>query len=295
VKDSFLADFLPFLDLKLFTLGKTEVTVATMATAAGIVLATLATTRILGKWMARIAASRDVQSAGSIAVTERLVHYAILIGGLGLALHTLGIDLTALFAAGALFAIAIGFAMQNIAQNFVSGVILLFERSIKPGDMVEVDGQLMMIKELGIRSTLARGLNEEDLIIPNSLLVQSTVTNYTLRDTLYRIDSKVGVVYASDMHAVKETLQQAAESVPWRSPHREPIILMREFGSSSVDFTVSVWTNDPWDLRKQRSILNEAIWRALKEAGITIAFPQLDVHFDPPVDRALEAIRSTGG
>ncbi len=295
MNDLFPADLLTILDLKLFTLGNTDVTVATMATAAIIVLVTFAITWLLGRWLTRVAASRDVQGAGSIAVTERLVHYGILIAGFGLALHTLGIDLTALFAAGALFAIAIGFAMQNIAQNFVSGVILLFERSIKPGDVVEVDGRRITIKQLGIRSTLARALNEEDLIIPNSVLVQSTVTNYTLKDTLYRIDGTVGVVYSSDMHAVKESLLRAAESVSWRSPGLEPRILMREFGSSSVDFMVSVWTNDPWDLRRQRSILNEAIWWALQEDGITIAFPQLDVHFDPPVERALESIPQTGG
>jgi len=295
VKDSFLVDLFPFLDLKLFTLGSTEVTVVTLATAVAIVLATFGVTWILGRWLARVAASRDVQRAGSIAVTERLVHYAILIGGFGLALNTIGVDLTALFAAGALFAIAIGFAMQNIAQNFVSGVILLFERSIKPGDIVEVEGRLMTIKELGIRSTLARALNEQDLIIPNSALVQSTVTNYTLRDTLYRIDADVGVVYSSDMEAVRKSLLEAADSVPWRAVERDPMVLMREFGTSSVNFMVSAWTNDPWNIRQQRSELNQAIWDALKRDGITIAFPQLDIHFDRPVEKALEAIPNTRG
>lgn len=287
------ADLLPFLDLHLFTLGETEVTVATLVTVVIIMLATLVVMRLVGRWFRRAAAKRDVQRAGSIAVTERLAHYALLLGGFGLALNTLGVDLTALFAAGALFAIAIGFAMQNIASNFVSGVILLFERSIKPGDVIEIDGQLMTVKELGIRSTLARALNEEDLIIPNSALVQSAVTNYTLRDTLYRIDAFVGVVYGSDMHAVKEALQRAAESVPWRSPEQEPRILMQEFGSSSVDFMVSVWTNDPWAIRQQRSVLNEAIWWALKEDGITIAFPQVDVHFDSEVEKALQSLHAT--
>ena len=291
--ETLFADLLPFLDLHLFTLGETEVTVATLVTVVIIMLTTLVVTRLAGRWFRRIAAKRDVQRAGSIAVTERLAHYGLLLGGFGLALNTLGVDLTALFAAGALFAIAIGFAMQNIASNFVSGVILLFERSIKPGDVVEVDGRLMTIKELGIRSTLARALNEEDLIIPNSALVQSTVKNYTLRDTLYRIDALVGVVYGSDMHAVQASLLRAAESVPWRAPEREPAILMREFGSSSVEFMVSVWTNDPWALRQQRAVLNEAIWWALKEDGLTIAFPQVDVHFDSQIEKALQSLQAT--
>jgi len=289
----FFADLLPFLDTHLVTLGETDVTVATLLTAAVIVIATVILARILSRWLNRVAASRDVQRAGSLAVTERLVHYAILLGGFGLALHTVGVDLTALFAAGALFAIAIGFAMQNIASNFVSGLILLFERTIKPGDIVEVDGRLMTIKEMGIRSTLARALNDEDLIIPNSVLVQSTVKNFTLRDTLYRVDTDVGVVYGSDMRAVRETLLEAAHSVPWRTPDKEPLVLMRQFGTSSVDFTVSAWTNDPWGIRQQRSQLNEAIWWRLKEAGITIAFPQVDVHLDPRVEQALERLQTT--
>lgn len=293
LKDTFLADLLPFLDLHLFRLGGTDVTVATLLTAVMIALVTLVLTRLLSQWLNRMAASRDVQRAGSLAVTERLIHYAVLLGGFGLALHTLGVDLTALFAAGALFAIAIGFAMQNIASNFVSGLILLFERTIKPGDIVEVDGRLMTIRDMGIRATLARALNDEDVIIPNSLLVQSTVKNFTLRDTLYRVDTDVGVVYGSDMHAVKEALLGAARSVPWRSAERDPLVLMRQFGTSSVDFMVSVWTNDPWGIRQQRSILNEAIWWQLKEAGITIAFPQVDVHLDPRVEQALESLQTT--
>jgi len=288
-----LEQVFPFLDLPLFHVGGTTVTVATLLTVGLVILFTFLTTALVRRWLSRVAARRDVQRAGSIAVTERLVHYGILFVGFGIALRTLGIDLTALFAAGALFAVAIGFAMQNIASNFVSGVILLFERTIKPGDIVEVDGRLMAIREMGIRSTIARALNEEDLIIPNSLLVQSTVKNYTLRDTLYRLDANVGVTYGSDMNRVKETLARAAATVPWRSTQREAAILMREFGSSSVEFMVSVWTEDPWSLRQQRADLNETIWWALKDAGITIAFPQLDVHLDPAVERALHSRGTT--
>jgi potassium efflux system protein len=281
---------LTVLDQPLFHIGANEITLATLVSVAAVILLSYVISRLVERWFRRIAAGRDVQRAGSILVTGRLVKYAILIVGLAVAFDTLGIDLRALFAAGALLAIAIGFAMQNIAQNFVSGVILLFERSIKPGDIVEVDGRIMTIRELGIRSTIARALNEEDLIIPNSVLVQTTVKNYTLKDTLYRIDAPVGVVYSSDMHEVVETLMDAAAAIPWRSPDRVPVVLMTGFGSSSVDFMVSVWTDSPWDIRNRRSQVNKAIWWALKEKGITIAFPQLDVHFDSPVEEALGSL-----
>ena len=275
------------LHVELFKLGTTEVTVPTLLTSLLVLVLAFWLSRLIRRAMLRRVKESSVPERGSVAVTARLVHYTIVLVGVGIALSTLGVQLGALFAAGAVFAVAIGFAMQTISQNFVAGVILLFERSIKPGDIVEVEGRILSIRELGIRATIARGLNEEDLIIPNSMLVQTTVKNYTLRDALYRIDAEVGVTYGSDMADVRRVLQETAEGVEWRTRDYEPVILMREFGSSSVNFVVSVFTENPWNLRQQRSALNEAIWWALKDAGITIAFPQLDVHLDSALTQAL--------
>ncbi|MFW6085176.1 MAG: mechanosensitive ion channel family protein [Gemmatimonadota bacterium] len=275
------------LDVVLFNIGETPVTVSTLLTAVIVLVASFWLSRLVRRAMLRRVKESSVPERGSVAVTARLVHYTIILVGIAIALSTLGIRLGALFAAGAVFAVAIGFAMQTISQNFVAGVILLFERSIKPGDILEVEGQIMSVRELGIRATIARGLNEEDLIIPNSLLVQSTVKNYTLRDALHRIDAAVGVAYGSDMRRVREVLETMVEGIEWRSHQQEPVVLMKEFGSSAVNFQVSVFTENPWNLRRQRSDLNEAIWWTLKDAGITIAFPQLDLHLDPQVAQAL--------
>lgn len=282
-----LLRFREILAFELIPIGETVVTVATLASAVLVMVVAFWASSLIRRAMIRRVKESSVPERGSVAVTARLLHYTIILVGIGIALSTLGIQLGALFAAGAVFAVAIGFAMQTITQNFVSGVILLFERSIKPGDIVEVEDQIVRIRELGIRATIARGLNEEDLIIPNSLLVQNTVTNYTLRDALYRIDAEVGVVYSSDMKRVREVLEGVARSIEWGSKEGEAAVFMREFGASSVNFMVSVFTENPWSLRAQRSSLNEAIWWALKEAEITIAFPQLDVHFDRPVSEAL--------
>lgn len=278
------------LAFELIRIGETVVTVSTLATAILVMVAAFWLSRLIRQAMIRRVKESSVPERGSVAVTARLLHYTIIIVGIGIALSTLGIQLGALFAAGAVFAVAFGFAMQTISQNFVSGVILLFERSIKPGDIVEVESRLVRVRELGIRATIARGLNEEDLIIPNSLLVQSTVTNYTLRDALYRINADVGVVYSSDMAQVREVLENTLESLEWRSREMDPAVFMKEFGASAVVFMVSVFTENPWNLRVQRSLLNEAVWWALKDAGITIAFPQLDVHLDSAAIRALEGV-----
>jgi small-conductance mechanosensitive channel len=95
------------------------------------------------------------------------------------------------------------------------------------------------------------------------------------------------------MVLVRRTLEELAAAGPWRSAKMEPVVLMKQFGSSSVDFIVSVWIENPWQLRKLRSDLNEAIWRALKEAGITIAFPQLDLHLDEEIEQSIAAMART--
>jgi small-conductance mechanosensitive channel len=175
--------------------------------------------------------------------------------------------------------VGVGFALQNILQNFVSGVILLAERTIKETDILEVNGRTIRVERIGTRATVARTRNDEQMIIPNSELVQSVVTNYTLRDSFHRVMTEVGVTYSSDMRQVRRVLEQSAASVEGRTLERDPVILLLEFGDSSVVWGVSVWSDDPWMAPRMRSDLNEAIWFGLRDAGITIAFPQLDVHF----------------
>ncbi len=276
-------------DQTLFRISGTDVTIGTLITVGIVIIVTLLVSRIVRRILERVVIKRaDPLARSNLQVTIRLVQYVVLAIGLMVALEMIGVRLTALFAAGALFAVAIGFAMQNVTSNFISGVILLLERSIKPGDVIEVDGQIVQIKEMGIRAAVARTLNEEDLIIPSSNLVQATVKNYTLRDPLARIRVIVGVTYGSDMAVVRRALEETANGVSWRSKVREPVVHMREFGDSSVNFEVSVWFEDPWRRNQRNSDLHEAIWWALKDAGVTIAFPQLDVHFDPPVVEAWE-------
>ena len=201
----------------------------------------------------------------------------MLLLGLGVALQTVGVNLGALFAAEAFFAVALGFAMQSVAQNFVAGITLLTEGTIKPGDVLEVEGRTVRVRDMGLRATVARTLDEEDLIIPNSTLVQNTVTNFTLRDSVYRLRATVRVAYASDLKQVMAVLLDATRGFPARMNDYEPRVLLTEFAESGVVFEVSVWVSDPWRARTILSDLHEAIWWALKGAGITIPSPQRDV------------------
>jgi len=282
------------LEIKLFEIAGTPITLATLLTFLLIVVATFWFSKGAQKGLARALKMRGITDAGAVHAATRLMHYVIIAAGLGVALQTVGINLGALFAAGAVLAIGIGFAMQNIAQNFVSGVILLAERTIKPGDVLQIENQFVRVSQMGIRATIAKTLDDEEIIIPNSNIVQGTVKNYTLRDSFYRLRTVVGVTYSSDMRRVRETLERVALDLPWRSAEKEPVVLLIEFGSSSVNFDVSVWIDDPWRTNRRRSALNEAIWWALKEADVTIAFPQVDVHFDAPVVESLQKLHSAG-
>ena len=182
--------------------------------------------------------------------------------------------------------------MQSIAQNFVAGFILLAERTIKPGDILEVEGRVVRVVSMGIRAIVSRGRDGEELIIPNHILVSSTVKNYTLADAYYRMQVAVGVVYRSDMALVRRTLEETAAEIAdrWGVTDPAPLIVMDQFGDNAVQFKVAIWMPNPWKWLPAVNELHEAIWWAFKERNIVIAFPQLDVHFDRELAAGLERL-----
>jgi small-conductance mechanosensitive channel len=278
----------------LFSLSGRGVTLVSLLVFLFILFVTMWVGRLVDRAATRALRLRGVHDAGVVSNVGRLVHYFVIVIGFALAAQNLGFDLDALFAAGAVFAVAIGFAMQGLVQNFISGVILLAERTIKEGDVLEVEDQVVRVTRMGLRVTVARTRDGEDLIIPNTVLAQNTIRNYTLRDPEYRLKATVGVVYASDLREVMRLLQEAAADFPGRASQREPQVLLTGFGSSSVDFEVQVWTADPWGARRTLSQLNEAIWWRLRDAGVSIAFPQLDIHFDPVVTESVQRLPRAG-
>ncbi|MEX2530060.1 MAG: mechanosensitive ion channel domain-containing protein [Gemmatimonadota bacterium] len=282
------------LNFQLFEIGGQSVYVTTIILVGLMILVTWWISHVLQRLVERGFKARGVDDLGTTAITKRLLHYAVLAIGISIAIQQVGINLSALFAAGAIFAVGIGFAMQNIAQNFVSGLILLVERAIKPGDIVEVEGRVVRILKMGIRTTIGKTRDEEEIIIPNASLVQATVKNFTLGDPFFRIRASVGVSYDSDMRKVKESLSRAATSISTRLADREPVIFLTDFADSAVEWQVSIWTANAWTSPLLASELREAIWQAFEEDGITIAFPQVDVHFDSPVEDGLSRLPRAG-
>lgn len=276
----------------LFSIAGTTVTLFSIALFFLLLLITITVSLLLQRGLRRALKNKFSKRAGTLEALMRLLHYFILIVGFSVALQFVGINLSALFAAGAVFAIAIGFAMQNVVQNFVAGVILLLERSIKPGDVLEVEGKIVKVVDMRIRTTIARTLVDEELILPNTVFSQSTVKNYTLKDNFYRLGVVVGVSYESDVDHVMRVMEETARKVSWRLPEPEPTVRFQEFGPSSIDFGVYVSIDDPWQQRVYMSDLRRKVWYALKAAGITIAYPQIDVHFDSStIDSIVESLK----
>ena len=289
-----LSSLQALLEVRLFEVGGTAVTGASVVTFVLILLTALWVSRGLQRVLRRLLEKGGLAREDTLATTRRLLHYAVITVGFAVAFQTIGLSLTTVFAAGAVAAVAIGFALQNILQNFVSGVILLGERSITETDILEVEGTVVRVVRMGARATVARTRDEEELIIPNSTLVQSTVKNLTLSDDVYRIRSKVGVSYDSDMAAVERVLKEAAASVTGLAKDRPSIVQLIDFGDSSVVWEVSVWAISPWTGPGTRSDLNKAIWWGLKAADITIAYPQLDVHVKAAAQPAPSGVSENG-
>jgi small-conductance mechanosensitive channel len=273
---------------KLFNIGETPVSLFTLAAAVSIIAAAYATSRLTRRALQRGLKRRGVESSAGVKGSLQALHYSILIIGIGVALSTAGIQLSALFAAGAGLAVGIGFGLQNFVQNVAAGVTLIVERSVRAGDILEVEGTIVQVKEMRLRSTVATTRDSEWVILPNASLVQARITNLTMRkDENYRLRVAVGVSYGSDLALVRRVLKQVGESMPWRIADSPVVVFLEEFGSSSVNYELAVWCTEPWEARVLRSELREAVWAAFKENHITIAFPQVDVHFDPAVTDAI--------
>lgn len=196
-----------------------------------------------------------------------------------LALRILGVSLTSITVIAGGLSVGIGFGLQNVVNNFISGLILLFGRSIQQGDVIEVGGMWCTVKKINIRTTLVETFESAVIMIPNSDLVTTQVTNWTKNNPTLRRDILVGVVYGSDTRKVEATLLAVADAHPHVLKKPEPFILFNDFGANSLDFILRVWIDDIDHTIRATSELRFAIDDAFREAGIEIAFPQLDVHF----------------
>jgi potassium efflux system protein len=207
-----------------------------------------------------------------------LAQYTVLLIGFLLAVAAAGFDWSRVTLLAGAFGVGVGFGLQNIVNNFVSGLILLFERPIQVGDTVQQGDLFGEVRRIGIRSSTVRTWQGAEVIVPNANLISEQVVNWTLSDRNRRIDLKVGVAYGTDPERVLELLRRVAEQHPDVLREPPPLALFTDFGDSSLDFELRVWTTQPDRIFAIRSAVAVAIHGALRDAGITIPFPQRDLH-----------------
>ena len=231
---------------------------------------------------------------GSSYAISTLLHYVILLAGFFVAIAALGADMTKFTVLAGALGVGIGFGLQNIVNNFVSGLILLFEQPVKVGDVVQVQSDIGVIRRIGIRASIIRLFDSSELIVPNGQLISDKVTNWTLSNRQRRIELRVGVAYGSDPKRVIALLTEVAGAHPLALKYPAPQTLLTEFGTDSLNFEVRLWTDDYDQWLQIKSDVAVAITDALAEAKIAIPFPQRDLHLqsiDPAVAEYLRPNR----
>ena len=203
-----------------------------------------------------------------------LSYYALLMAGLFFALAAAGFEVSQLAIVVGALSVGIGFGLQNVVNNFVSGLILMFERPIQPGDVVEVSGTSGKVREIGMRATTLSTFEGADVVVPNGMLLNEKLINWTLSDMDRRLEVNVGVAYGTDPRRVMDLLMEVSKSTPGVAATPEPAIVFTGFGPSSLDFSIRAWTNTFGEWVNIRSELAIRVHDALRDAGISIPFPQ---------------------
>lgn len=221
--------------------------------------------------------SRTHTASGTAYASSRLLHYSILAIGFVVGLGVLGMDLSKVSILAGAFGVGIGFGLQSVVNNFVCGLILLFERPIHVGDTIEVGELLGEVRRIGFRASMVRTYQGSDIIVPNSQFISANVTNWTFSDRLRRIELPVGVNYASAPKRVIELLEEVARSNSQVLKYPSPQCFFVGYGDSSINFELRAWTDQFDDYTKIRSDLNSAIYDAVMAAGMSFPFPQREV------------------
>jgi small-conductance mechanosensitive channel len=267
-----------FLERDLVPFVETRVTPLTLLLFLLTVIGAAVLGRVVRTLTMRLLAHRGGASEGVAYAVGRIGQYLILAGGVLFALDNVGIDVTALAALGAVISVGIGFGLQNIAQNFISGVILLVERPVQKGDFVQLGDTEGSVAEIEMRATRVITRDGISVLVPNSKLISDEVRNLSAPSSQNRLRVEVGVAYGSDTARVRDTLLEVAAADPRVLQDPAPLVLFQEFGDSSLNFELCVWLADPQPRPVVSSELRFAIDRAFRERDIAIPFPQRDLH-----------------
>ena len=271
-----------WLDIPLIRIGQTSISASGILGFVLTVLAAVFFSFIIRKAIFR-GLDRGAHSSSGLAYSlSRFLNYAILSVGLVLAFQGLGFELSTLSVILGFFSVGVGFGLQNVTSNFVSGLILLVERPLKVGDTITVENQMAVVQSINMRSTLVRTLDNIDMIIPNSRLVEHPVINWSHKNPEVRLHIPVGAAYGSDPEKVCTALMGVAASHAEVLKKPSPEVRLLNFGDSALHFELLAWISQPQEEGRIRSELNYKISGAFREVGLRIPFPQRDVHLHSP-------------
>lgn len=210
----------------------------------------------------------------------KIFKFVIYTGVILITMSSLGIDLTALAVVGGAVGVGVGFGLQKVVSNFISGIIILLDKSVKPGDVIEIDNVYGEIKSIGLRYISVLTLDGKEYIIPNEDLITKQVINWSYSNNLVRTSVSVGVSYNSDINKAMELLEKSIQGIDRILNRPKPKIFLNEFADSSVNLEIKFWIKDPENgINNIRSEVNKNIWNLFKENNIEIPFPQQDIHF----------------
>lgn len=268
-----------------FSVAGVEVTLLRVITSVFIAVVALWLGRVAGDAAQSQLKSNKALNPSMAGLLGQVLKVAFMAAAIIIAMSTLGVNLTALTVFGGALGVGIGFGLQSIFSNFISGIIILFERSVKVGDFIELQsGVTGLVKEINIRSTLITTNDNVDILVPNEEFIKSQVINWTLRDARRRMRVGFGVAYGTDKELVKKAALEAAEEVNWTFsgiPGREPQVWLVGFGDSSLDFELVVWLTEE-AVKKPARVKADYYWAlhtALYKYEIEIPFPQRDINF----------------
>ncbi|QQR41221.1 mechanosensitive ion channel family protein [Devosia rhizoryzae] len=232
----------------------------------------------------RLKRSDDVSPSAKV-LFSKLVRIGLVIGAGAFALSASGVDLTALTVVSGAIGVGIGFGLQKVVSNFISGIIILLDRSVKPGDTIAVGDTFGWIVDLRARFVSVMTRDGRKYLIPNEDFITKEVINWSYSDENVRVDVEFGVAYDSDPHQVTAIAIVAAQTVERVSSYKEPVCWLTGFSASSLDFKLRFWITDPRNgLTNVRGQVLMALWDAFKQANIEIPFPQSDIRFRTPLE-----------
>ncbi len=258
--------------------GEVTITVGAILQALLIAIATWAVTKVTRFVLDHELLPRLNLRAGVPVAISTVIGYALIVAGFLLAMGALGIDLTKVTLLAGALGVGVGLGLQNVVNNFASGLILMIERPVNVGDQIDVGGVLGEVKRIGVRSSTLRTPEGAEVILPNSDLAATKVTNWTLSDRSRRFEVTVGVAYGSDPAQVMRLLVDAVAALPDVLKAPPPRALFAGFGDSSLDFRVFAWVPSVDVALQAQNAMRVAILSALKDAGIDMPFPQRDIN-----------------